>query len=67
MFQLIKALKIFAKYGDKSYPTGCEHDTLYVYYDPAEISSEDIDVLDDLGFHADSHQKYFYSFQYGSA
>lgn len=67
MFQLIEALKIFAKYGDKAYPTGCEHDMLYVYYDPAEISGEDIDALEDLGFHADRPYEQFYSFRYGSA
>lgn len=30
MEDLIKALLIFLKYGNKQYPTSCEHDILYV-------------------------------------
>lgn len=34
MKKLIEALQIFYKYSQVEYPTGCEHDTLYVYVDP---------------------------------
>jgi len=48
MDDLIKALHIFRKYTDKKYPIGCEHDVLYVYVDPADVSDEDIKELDKL-------------------
>lgn len=62
MSNLIEALKIFLKYEDRAYPLGCEHDTLYVYYNPSKISKEDIAVLDELGFHASFDEEHFYAF-----
>lgn len=50
MEDLIKALQIFLKYGNKNYPTFCEHDILYVDVDPSVVSDEDKKVLDELGF-----------------
>lgn len=67
MYNLIKAFKIFAKYSDSSHPTGCEHDTLYVYVDPAKVSDEAKERLNELGFIADDELGRFYSFRYGSA
>lgn len=65
----IKAFEIFARVAgdDRKYPTGCEHDTLHVYVDPATFSAEDIAELERLGFHADLDNESFYSFAYGSA
>ena len=67
MDELIQALQIFSKYTDKLYPTGCEHDELYVYVSPDDVSEEDITLLDALGFVEDRGSDRFYSFKYGSA
>lgn len=68
MDDLIKALQIFRKYTDAKYPTGCEHDVLYVYVDPADVSDEDIARLDKLGFDVDNGVGYcFSSSRFGSA
>jgi hypothetical protein len=66
MKELIEAFTIFAKYTDARC-TGCEHDTLYVYVNPAEVSAADIARLDELGFHACAEDENFYSYRYGSA
>lgn len=66
MDDLIKALTIFRKYGNPSYPTHCEHDTLNVMIDPAEVSEEDLAVLAGLKF-LPGEDGYFYSFRFGSA
>lgn len=67
MKDLIEALTIFLKYDESRCPTGCEHDTLYVYVAPALVSSEDKVKLETLGFHADDDEEHFYSFRFGSA
>ena len=67
MEQLIKALTILSKYTKNSYPTCCEHDILYVHVDPNDVSKEDIDTLEELGFSADFEDLHnFYSFKFGS-
>ncbi|MFS3057759.1 hypothetical protein [Phocaeicola vulgatus] len=66
MEDLIKALQIFLKYGNKNYPTFCEHDILYVDVDPSVVSDEDKKVLDELGFFVDDENDCFASFKYGS-
>lgn len=66
MEDLIKALQIFLKYGNKNYPTYCEHDILYVDVDPSVVSDEDKKVLDELGFFVDDENDCFASFKYGS-
>lgn len=66
MEDLIKALHIFLKYGNKNYPTFCEHDILYVDVDPSVVSDEDKKVLDELGFFVDDENDCFASFKYGS-
>jgi hypothetical protein len=66
---LIEALTILAAYADPDARsvTGCEHDELYVYLDPARVTAADKDRLNDLGFHASEHDEHFYSFRFGSA
>ena len=66
MEDLIKALLIFLKYGNKKYPTSCEHDILYVDIDPSVVSYEDKKTLDELGFFVDDENDCFASFKYGS-
>jgi DNA-binding protein YbaB len=66
MEDLIKALQIFLKYGNKKYPTSCEHDILYVGIDPSIVSDEDKKTLDELGFFVDDENDCFASFKYGS-
>lgn len=81
MEDLIKALQIFLKYGNPTYPTHCEHDVLYVCVSPKGMSKENIKELDDLGFfpcngNAESYEDdfdgeyedddYFMSYKYGS-
>lgn len=66
MEDLIKALQIFLKYGNKKYPTSCEHDILYVDVDPNIVSDKDKNTLDELGFFVDDENDCFYSFKYGS-
>lgn len=67
MKKLIEALTIFAKYTDDDFPTGCEHDILYVYVDPKNVDTKDIETLDDIGFNANYGDYCFYSYRYGSA
>jgi len=66
MKELIEALKIFLKHEDMKYPTHCEHDILYVHYNPEDFSQEDIDQLEVLGFTADYEEGCFTSTLYGS-
>jgi hypothetical protein len=66
MEDLIKALQIFLKYGNKKYPTSCEHDILYVDVDPSIVSDKDKKTLDELGFFFDDENDCFASFKYGS-
>ena len=67
MKNLIKALQIFLKYGDESYPTHCEHDTLYVHgYNKDDMSEADVKELDELGFIWDEDMDGFMSYKYGS-
>jgi hypothetical protein len=67
MEDLIKALQIFLKYKNDKYPTHCEHDELMIgsiHID--EVSKDDIDELEKLGFHWNPIEEYFYSFRFGS-
>ncbi len=66
MENLIKALKIFLKYANPTYPTHCEHDTLYVCISPDLITdSKDLEELKVLGFSPNDNDG-FTSFRYGS-
>lgn len=68
MKKLIQALQIFQKYKDLDYPTGCEHDTMYIMgISKEEVIQEDIIELEELGFVWSDSDDCFYSFKYGSA
>lgn len=66
MNDLIRALLIFNKYCDKSYPTSCEHDELRVHVSPSKVSWEDTVELHQLGFTTDSELDCFVSYRFGS-
>lgn len=67
MKELIEALQILLKYGDKHHPTHCEHDELRVYAVAASsVSEEDKARLDELGFNVDEDNDCFISYKYGS-
>jgi len=68
MSDLIKALQIFLKYADPGWPTHCEHDEMTICgIDPADVSKEDIEELDGLGFFHSEVDDCFKSFRFGSA
>jgi hypothetical protein len=70
MEDLIKALKIFLKYGNPHNPTHCEHDVLTICgVDPSDVSEEDKNQLDKLGFFVSNEygDECFQSYRYGSA
>lgn len=68
MKKLIEALTIFAKYKDVNYPTHCEHDVLMIAaVTEDEVSSEDKQKLDDLGFHWSKETDCWISYRFGSA
>lgn len=68
MDELIQALMIFRKYGNPDRPTHCEHDTMYISIDPADVSEQDLAELDRLGFSPDSdNDEVFSSYRFGSA
>lgn len=64
---LIEALTIALKYGDKSYPLHCEHDCLWLCVDSTKFSEDDKAKLDEYGFFEDEGDECFKSFGYGSA
>jgi hypothetical protein len=66
MKDLIEALQIFLKYKNLKYPIQCMHDELLIadiLID--EVSEEDIEKLDTLGFFW-SEEGCFKSFKFGS-
>jgi len=68
MKDLIEALTIFAKYKNEMCPTHCEHDVLYVVgITEDEVSEDDKQRLDALGFHYSDEYDCWQSFRYGSA
>lgn len=66
MDDLIKALSIFRKYGNPTYPTHCEHDVMYIDINPELVSDDDKKTLDKLGFVVDTDDDMFMSFRFGS-
>ncbi|MEV5710118.1 hypothetical protein [Actinoallomurus sp. NPDC052274] len=51
MDDLIEALTILRKYGNRAFPTYCRHDELWIAgVQPADVSEEDKTRLDELGF-----------------
>lgn len=68
MSDLIKALQIFLRYGDPSWPTHCEHDVLIICgIDPDAVSDKHKSELDELGFFVSARHEGFISYRYGSA
>jgi hypothetical protein len=68
MDRLIEALQIFLKYKNATYPTACEHDTLYIMeIERADVSDEDNDRLEKLGFFWNEADCCYMSFDFGSA
>lgn len=67
MDKLIRALQIFLKYGNPSYPTCCEHDVMYVMVDYDSVSDDDKTTLEKLGFIHEPDNNMFQSFVFGSA
>ena len=68
MEDLIKALKIFAKYTNTRYPLHCEHDVLYIWgVEPSEVSDEDLKQLEKLDFFvSDGVDEGIISYRFGS-
>ena len=67
MGDLIEALTILLKYGDHYAPTHCEHDELTIgNIDPDDVSEEDKNRLDELGFFVCDEDECFKSFRFGS-
>ena len=68
MEDLIKALQIFLKYGNPQWPTHCEHDIMYISDEisPEDVSEEDMEELDKLGFFVEDEFGGFASYRYGS-
>ena len=67
---LIRALQIFRKYGNPSYPTHCEHDILTICgISPEDVSVEDEKELDELGFFVSEEygELCFQSHRFGSS
>jgi len=68
MNDLIEALQIFLKYGNPTYPTHCEHDVMWISeIAPKDVSAEDKERLDQLGFFVSEHDNCFKSYKFGSA
>lgn len=68
MKDLIEALQIFLKYRDERWPTHCSHDQLSIMgVTKEEVSEEDVNRLDDLGFMWSSGDDCWISFRFGSA
>ena len=65
MKNLIKAFQIFLKY-EKGQVITCEHDVMYVQVNPDDVSEEDKDELNELGFDVDYDLNNFCSYRYGS-
>lgn len=68
MKDLIEALTIFLKYKNERWPTNCSHDLLAIMaVTKEEVSEEDVQRLDELGFHWMNDVDSWGSFRYGSA
>ena len=66
MKELIEAFNIFLNSKNVERPIHCEHDVMYVQYNPEDFSQDNIDRLKILGFTADYEEHCFYSYKYGS-
>ncbi len=70
MDELIEALTIARKYMSESeakYPTGCEHDVLWLNVDVDKISAADLERLEQLSFFpSEEYAGSLISFTFGS-
>lgn len=67
MKDLIESLQILIKYQrPTANPTHCEHDIMVMMVDD-EVSEEDIDRLDQLGFNWNDEHECYTSYRFGSA
>ena len=62
MVDLIEALMIFSKYDSNEGITAAEHDMIYAGPPTANVRSEDIIRLGELGWHVDESEEGFYAF-----
>ncbi len=68
MSDLIEALQIFLKYANPEWPTNCAHDVLSIMEVTLEqVTKEDVERLEELGFSWDEDEGVFQSFRFGSA
>jgi len=68
MKDLIEALQIFAQYTDTKWPTHCEHDILMIMkVGQDEVSEQEAERLEELGFHWSTEYDCWASFRFGSA
>lgn len=68
MDDLIEALKIFRKYANEKWPTNCSHDLLAIMgIGKDQISTEDQERLEELGFLWMESEECWGSFRFGSA
>ena len=68
MKDLIEALTVFLKYKNEEWPTHCEHDVMMIAeVKKQEVSDEDLERLEELGFNWDPDEDCFMSFRFGSA
>lgn len=68
MKDLYEAIGIFLKYGNPTHPTHCEHDELWICgIEPDDVSKDDMEKLDELGFFVDEYDNSFKSYKFGSA
>ncbi len=56
---LIESFSIFGRYGEGEFRTGAEHDILYVYIDPAEVSEADTVRLSELGWEPSAPDNFY--------
>lgn len=66
MDDLLEALTILRKYGNPAFPTHCEHDVLYVVVPADNVSTEDLQHLEELGFTVNEDDEGFVSYKFGS-
>lgn len=65
--EMAKACQIFSKYSDSSFPFHCQRDKLIVCgVEPDEVTEEDKERLEELGFKVQERPSAFYSFRFGS-
>lgn len=68
MEDLIKALTIFKKYRNEKWPTHCEHDVLMIMaVGEKEMSEEDTQAVEKLGFHWSNEYDCWASYKFGRA